>query len=161
MEPSFREDTFFLFVYGTLKRGFRNHAGFCDGVLAIEEAVVRGELYDLPYGFPALVVPEVTVQAIGTTDPNLDVATQHQLSKSNQRRSAATGPQAFGQLLSFDDPVSRLPKLDHLESFDPDDYSLYRRVLIPVETERRTVLAWAYVTEKPAGTYLPDGSWPP
>lgn len=161
MEPSRQEGIFFLFVYGTLKLGFRNHAGFCDGVLEIEEAVVRGDLYDLPFGFPALVVPEVTVQAIGTKDTNLDVDTQRQLSKPDQKRSADTAPQAFGELLTFDDPAIRLPKLDYLEGFDPNGRSLYRRVLIPVETATRNVMAWAYATKKPAGTHLPGGRWPP
>lgn len=160
VQPSFRGDFFFLFVYGTLKRGFRNHAGYCNGVLEIEAAAVWGELYDLPYGYPALVVPPETIRANGTLDPLLDVATQHRLNMSSSTQPPRNFPRAFGELLSFDDPDKRLPELDHLESFDPDGYSLYRRVLVPVETTTCTTLAWAYVTEKPAGTHLPGGRWP-
>ncbi|MBW1987856.1 MAG: gamma-glutamylcyclotransferase, partial [Deltaproteobacteria bacterium] len=43
-----------LFVYGTLKRGCWNHERFCRGVLSVEEAVVRGRLYELPSGIPVL-----------------------------------------------------------------------------------------------------------
>ena len=41
-----------LFVYGTLKCGYWNHDAFCQGVLEIREAQVRGRLYEGP-GFPA------------------------------------------------------------------------------------------------------------
>jgi gamma-glutamylcyclotransferase (GGCT)/AIG2-like uncharacterized protein YtfP len=149
-----------LFVYGTLKCGFDNHASFCEGVLGIEKAAVYGKLYDLPFGFPALVVPQETIHATGTKDPTLDVATQHQLDGIATVTSENGGPQAFGELLTFDDPVDRLPKLDHLEGFDPEGQSLYRRVLVPVGTKTHTVLAWTYAIEKPAGTHLPGGHWP-
>ena len=42
-----------LFVYGTLKRGYRNHDDFCEGVPEIREGQVRGRLYD-GSGFPVL-----------------------------------------------------------------------------------------------------------
>jgi hypothetical protein len=35
---------------GTLKRGFWNHDRFCWGVLAVEDAVVRGRLFETPSG---------------------------------------------------------------------------------------------------------------
>src|SRR5690606_29891162 len=65
-----------LFVYGTLKQGYWNHERFCRGVLSVEEAVVRGRLYELPSGIPVLEVPEADVLAYGTADPLADVATQ-------------------------------------------------------------------------------------
>ncbi len=46
-----------LFVYGTLKRGYWNHDPFCEGVLEIRDARIRGRLYEGP-GFPLLEVPE-------------------------------------------------------------------------------------------------------
>ena len=63
------------FVYGTLKRGYWNHERFCRGLLSVEEAVVRGRLYELPSGIPVLEVPEADVLAHGTADPLADVAT--------------------------------------------------------------------------------------
>jgi gamma-glutamylcyclotransferase (GGCT)/AIG2-like uncharacterized protein YtfP len=44
-----------VFVYGTLKPGEVNYARYCQGkVLAAQEAIVRGRLYQLPVGYPAL-----------------------------------------------------------------------------------------------------------
>ena len=154
------EEPFSLFVYGTLKCGFSNHHGFCEGVLQVEEAFVPGDLYDLPFGFPALVVPEDTIRATGTSDPIQDVIIQRRLNESPVALPQDGSPQAFGELLTFEDPVDRLPKLDHLEGFDPAGQSLYRRVLIPVETATRRIHAWAYTIEKPTGAHLPGGRWP-
>jgi gamma-glutamylcyclotransferase (GGCT)/AIG2-like uncharacterized protein YtfP len=149
-----------MFFYGTLKRGHANHDLYCRGYLRAEEATVRGRLYDLPSGYPALVVPEEDVRAFGTADPLKDA--------SEQRRPGHTGVHGpddtlvSGELLTFDDPEGRLPALDRLEGFDPTGRSLYRRVLIPAETSGgEGVLAWAYVIEGSSGTYLPGGSWPP
>lgn len=152
--------TFKLFVYGTLKRGFSNHDRFCDGALSVEEASACGDLYDLPFGFPALVVPEKSIQAVGTADYAFDAAEQHRLDGTPQRR-AFVEPRVYGEVFTFEDPEDRLPELDRLEGFDPDGTSLYRRVLIPVEAAQSVTVAWAYVTERPVGTRVPDGRWQP
>jgi len=44
-----------VFVYGTLKKGERNHDHFCGDALTIEPAVTTGRLYQTPYGFPAII----------------------------------------------------------------------------------------------------------
>ncbi len=64
-----------VFVYGTLKRGMRNHERFCAGALSIEEGVVRGRLYETDSGLLVLQVPETDILAHGTADPLADVAT--------------------------------------------------------------------------------------
>jgi gamma-glutamylcyclotransferase (GGCT)/AIG2-like uncharacterized protein YtfP len=149
-----------LFFYGTLKRGHANHDRYCQGALRVQEATLRGELYDLPFGFPAPVVPEEDVYATGSTYPIHDASEQQLLNDTGVRRS--DGPRVYGELFTFDDPETRLPALDRLEGFDPDSQpNLYRRVLVPVETaERSHVAAWAYAIEKPSGVYLPGGRWP-
>ncbi|MBD0353719.1 MAG: gamma-glutamylcyclotransferase [Rubrobacteraceae bacterium] len=149
-----------LFFYGTLKRGHANHHRYCRGALRAEEATLRGELYDLPFGFPALVVPQEDVYATGSADPIHDASEQQRLNDTGVHRS--DGPRVHGELFTFDDPETRLPALDRLEGFDPDGGpSLYRRVLVPVETtERAHVAAWVYAIEKPSGVYLPGGRWP-
>jgi gamma-glutamylcyclotransferase (GGCT)/AIG2-like uncharacterized protein YtfP len=149
-----------LFFYGTLKRGHANHHRYCRGALRVEEATLRGELYDLPFGFPALVVPQEDVYATGSADPIHDASEQQRLNDTGAHRS--DGPRVYGELLTFDDPETRLPALDRLEGFYPDGGpSLYRRVLVPVETtERAHVAAWVYAIEKPSGVYLPGGRWP-
>ena len=81
-----------LFVYGTLKRGCWNHERFCRGVLSVEEAVVRGRLYELPSGIPVLEVPEADVLAHGTADPLADVATQARLAAEFAARAATPSP---------------------------------------------------------------------
>ncbi len=149
-----------LFFYGTLMRGQANHDRYCRGALRVQEATLRGELYDLPFGFPALVVPEEDVRATGSADPIHDASEQQRLNVTGVRRS--NGPLVHGELFTFDDPEARLPALDRLEGFDPDGGpSLYRRVLVPVETAQRDhVAAWVYAVEKPSGVYLAGGRWP-
>lgn len=149
---------FRLFVYGTLKRGFSNHERFCANALSVEEAMAFGDLYDLPFGFPALVVPAASIQAIGTTDYKFDAAEQQRL--DIPERPSASEPRAYGEMFTFDDPEARLPELDHLEGFDPEGQSLYRRVLAPIEAATGSTLAWACAIEKPTGTHLPGGRWP-
>lgn len=162
-----------LFVYGTLKRGCWNHERFCRGVLSVEEAVVRGRLYELPSGIPVLEVPEADVLAHGTADPLADVATQARLAAEFAARAAHPelgendapggrwGP-VCGELLTFDDPETRLPAIDHLEGFLPGGPSLYRRVLVLASTRGRRVLVWLYVEgagmRRPARR-LADGVW--
>jgi gamma-glutamylcyclotransferase (GGCT)/AIG2-like uncharacterized protein YtfP len=149
-----------MFFYGTLKRGHANHNRLCRGYLRAEEATVRGRLYGLPFGYPALLVEQEDVRAVGTSDHMSDA-------ERGSPRLAGTrvldGPRVSGELFAFGDPEERLPALDLLEGFDPGGgSSFYRRVLIPAETSGgATVLAWAYAIEKPSGIYLPDGRWPP
>ncbi len=154
-----RNAVFRLFVYGTLKCGFSNHDRFCGGALSVREATACGALYDLPFGFPALVVPVESIQTVGTTDYTSDVAEQHRLGESGTRTVFGES-RVYGEVFTFDDPEERLPELDRLEGFDPNGASLYRRVLVPVETATSVTLAWAYAIEKPTGTHLPGGCWP-
>jgi gamma-glutamylcyclotransferase (GGCT)/AIG2-like uncharacterized protein YtfP len=143
-----------------LKRGHANHDLFCRGYLRIEEATVRGRLYDLPFGYPALVVPEEDVRAVGTADPAGDADEQRRLTRAGVR--PPDYPRVSGELFTFDDPEERLPALDRLEGFDPARPSPYRRVLIAAETTAGAgALAWAYVTGGPFGIHLPGGRWPP
>jgi gamma-glutamylcyclotransferase (GGCT)/AIG2-like uncharacterized protein YtfP len=149
-----------LFFYGTLKRGHANHNLFCSGYSRVEEATVRGRLYRLPSGYPALVVPEEDIHASGTANPIHDTSEQQRLHHAGVYRSEGTV--VLGELFVFDDPEERLPALDRLEGFDPSRSSLYRRVLIPAEIcGGASVLAWAYVIEESSGTHLPGGRWPP
>lgn len=159
MAGSSAKKAFNLFVYGTLKKGFDNHDRFLGGVSRIQEATTRGRLYDLPFGFPALVVEPSRIFATGTSDPDHDAFLQL-MAKDEHPTPTPEEPIVYGELATFDDAQIRLPNLDHLEGFDPGGQSLYRRVLIPVETESLALLAWAYAIEKSIGTHLPGGRWP-
>lgn len=158
-QPPDGELSLSIFFYGTLKRGQINHDRFCSGYSHATEATVRGRLYDLPFGFPALVVPQENILATGTGNPLLDASTQRRLASGAERPK--TGPRVFGEVLVFDDFEQLLPALDRFEGFDPEgDTGLYRRVLVAVETGDTSVLAWAYTIERPSGIHLPAGHWP-
>ena len=121
---------------------------------------MRGRLYDLPSGYPALVVLEGDIRAVGTPDSLGDASTQLRLGRDEANRKDDS--LVSGELLTFDHPEERLPALDRLEGFESAGPSLYRRVLIPAETSGgEGVLAWACVIKGSSGTYLPGGSWPP
>ena len=148
-----------MFFYGTLKRGGSNHA-YCRGGRMTAEARVEGLLYDLPQGYPALVVPEALVLAVGTGDPLRDARGAGALGRPELPEPRE--PYVHGELYTFDDPEERLPSLDELEDFTPGDpSSLYRRVLIPIRpNDGGVTLAWAYAARDPHGTHLPGGRWP-
>ena len=158
-----------LFVYGTLKRGYWNHDAFCEGVLEIREAQVRGRLYERP-GFPVLEVPDEDVLAHGTSNPLADVATQARLSG---QMGSSPGPDpksvtvgawgaVYGELLTFDCPETRLSAIDRLEGFRPGGSSLYRRVLVPAAVNGAGELAWVYTVETTdiKRRRIVSGCWP-
>ena len=144
-----------LFVYGTLKRGGRFHRAFCDGVLSIELASLRGRIRMLPAGYPSLSVPRGAILAEGSADAVADVATQDRCTP--RAFDAETGwDEVRGELQTFDDPRLRLASIDVLEGFHPGKPSMYQRVLLTVRLDDdRAVTAWAYV-DCPARADAPD-----
>lgn len=109
----YREDfRFTLFVYGTLKRGFSNHDLFCGNALDVAEATIHGDLYDLPFGFPALVVPSRSIWAFGTTSYASDIAEQHRLNASASESALSGDSRVYGEIFTFEDP-GRDEKYDH------------------------------------------------
>lgn len=159
-----------LFVYGTLKRGCWNHDRFCRGALDVQEAVVRGRLYEMPSGIPVLQVPEEDILARGTADPSADVAAQARFAEylasilDPVPESATAGGWApvYGELLTFDDPESRLAAIDRLEGFHPGGSCLYRRVLAPVWAAGAVFPAWLYIgsSDRSGCRFLSPGRWP-
>jgi gamma-glutamylcyclotransferase (GGCT)/AIG2-like uncharacterized protein YtfP len=154
------------FVYGTLKRGYWNHDRFCNDAIHIEEATVRGRLYELPSGIPVLQVPDNYVLAAGSLDPLADVATQELF---RARLTVATDHEKgwrmiHGELMVFPDARLSLPPIDRLEGFRPGLPSLYNRVLVPVTLEDgRWIPAWCYVGGRDvAKSMVPTGNtnWP-
>lgn len=148
-----------MFFYGTLKRGESNHVYCRDGQMTAE-ARVEGLLYDLPQGYPALVVPEASVLAVGTDQPLGDARAGNTLDRPGLPEPGP--PTVHGELYTFNDPEDRLPSLDDLEDFLPGDPSSpYRRVLLPVRLDSgRVTAAWAYAAKLPYGRHLPEGRWP-
>ena len=122
---------------------------------------MRGQLYDLPYGYPALVVPGEDVRATGTANYLAD-AERGDNAEAGPQEASSNWDAVHGEILSFGDPGERLPALDGLEGFHPGEKSFYRRVLIAATLAQTgaTVLVWAYAIESENGVYLPGGRWP-
>lgn len=152
-----------LFVYGTLKRGHSNHERFCRGVLDVRDATAHGRLYELPFGFPALVVPQEDMRAEGTADYPADARASENSAGTGVPKAREGWDVIHGQILTFDDPEKRLPSIDGLEGYRPGEPGLYRRILIPATPSgaEPAVLAWAYAVGSASGTHLPSGCWPP
>jgi gamma-glutamylcyclotransferase (GGCT)/AIG2-like uncharacterized protein YtfP len=137
-----------VFVYGTLRPGGCFHERYCAGVAAIEPAIVRGRIAHLPAGYPMLSVPRARVLARGSSDPARDALLQHEWrGRIDAHPGDAEGEAVEGDILRFDDPERRLPRLDALENFRAEGGGLYDRVLVRVTATRtgRVVLAWVYV----------------
>ena len=136
-----------LFVYGTLKRGYWNHERFCKDALSIEEATVRGRLYELPSGIPVLDVPPSDILATGTIDIAHDLLIQDQALMPGDSSICQSGwIDIQGELMTFDDPDQRLCDIDLLEGFVPGLRCLYRRVLLPVYRQGQSAIAaWCYI----------------
>jgi len=155
-------DPFRLFVYGTLKRGFGNHTRHCRDALAIRPAHVWGRLFELPYGYPGLVVNPASVLAIGGHDWERDVLLQHNAIDPPVTCSRPPGDWDWiaGEVMSFANPGQSMLPIDRLEGFTPGQVSLYQRVLVWVDVEGTLEKVWLYSAET-----IPTGSrriarWP-
>jgi gamma-glutamylcyclotransferase (GGCT)/AIG2-like uncharacterized protein YtfP len=137
-----------VFVYGTLKKGDRDHDRVSEGVVSIEQATVRGRLFDLPVGDPALDVPGMDILAVGTIDPAADLDTQYRfINPSRVPLSSDFGEwkEIEGELLTFED-AAWLDVLDRVRGFSPYFFSNHKRVLLPVTTaDGKVTTAWCYL----------------
>jgi len=68
----------------------------------------------------------------------------------------------YGEILTFDDPMIRLPAIDRLEGFHPGAPCFYRRVLTSAQVHKIVLPAWLYVGEDFSGRLSPLGGsrWP-
>ncbi len=64
-----------------------------------------------------------------------------------------------GVLYTFSDPAPALVSLDQIEGFSPGQPSLFRRVVLQVQTKEGQEWAWAYVYDGAGGVPLPGGDW--
>jgi gamma-glutamylcyclotransferase (GGCT)/AIG2-like uncharacterized protein YtfP len=72
-QPSEASELIRVFVYGTLKPGEANYADYCRHAVQVEAAIVLGQLYHLPFGYPALTVGSRPVQGflLSFADPDI------------------------------------------------------------------------------------------
>lgn len=135
-----------LFVYGTLKRGYWNHDRYCREAVSIQEASVRGRLYELPSGIPVLQVPDEDVLAVGTQDARVDVRTQNSASVQAALILSTDWRMIRGEMVTFANGFRSLPPIDRLEGFRPGHSCPYTRVLVPTMISGATVAAWCYAS---------------
>lgn len=129
-------DNINIFVYGTLKPGEFNYQQYCAGeVLEAKKALAFGQLFALPFGYPAMTEGEYPVQGFLLSFP--DAAILHRL-----------------DLLENFNPYKPAHQNDYhrqiIETYNPNFVSLG--------------LAWAYLmTPKQVyfldGMFLADGCW--
>lgn len=129
-------DTINIFVYGTLKPGESNYQHYCAGkVLEAKRAIAFGQLFALPFGYPAMTEGEYPVQ--GFLLSFSDAAILRQL-----------------DLLEDFNPY----KPAHHNDYHRQTIETYNTSLVSLG------LAWAYfMTPKQVyfldGVFLPDGCW--
>jgi gamma-glutamylcyclotransferase (GGCT)/AIG2-like uncharacterized protein YtfP len=148
-----------LFVYSTLKRGYRNHQRFCAQARSIEPVVGWGRLYHLHAGFPALEVPEGLILARGTSDPMADACRQQKIGTPCFGLPTGGWDLIHGELVTFTDPRD-LPPIDRLEGFRPGGHSMYQREIVAVMCGRTSIPAWTYWMPRVENGTRPDsGVW--
>jgi gamma-glutamylcyclotransferase (GGCT)/AIG2-like uncharacterized protein YtfP len=165
-----------VFVYGTLKEGFENHAHFCRGAVSIQPAETWGRLYLWAPNIPILAVPDDQVLLSGTADLDEDVEAERRFARLPIDPDPFATPdrkgwrRIRGELAVFPDPQRRLAILDALEGFRPRTRPDYARVLLPIRVlpselaGPRLQAAWAYVLPAgvpPSGAALDVEVWTP
>lgn len=124
----------YLFVYGTLLTGRENHAVVASYVQAVHPARVRGRLYHLPYGYPALCLP-----ADGWA-----------------RGEVLT-------LARWDEVIAALDRLEEYHG-PGHPANEYERIQVVAEAAGEQFLVWVYVWAWPGklpveAVLIPDGDW--
>ncbi len=140
---------FHVFVYGTLKPGESHHRICAGSVLEARPAIAQGQLYALPFGYPAMALSTATWDKTSVV---------------------------HGILLSFAD-AGILDVLDAYEQHDPERFRYYAPHLVLAQhqydrtqiktydqAQRFLGFAWSYVMsleqiQRLNGTCLPDGQW--
>lgn len=165
-----------VFVYGTLKQGFENHAAYCRGAIGVRSAWTWGRLHLWSERIPILDVPQPQVLMHGSGDLAADLRAAQALALAGlapdpmKLEDGGRWRRVRGQVIRFPDPERRLAVFDAFEGFRPRTSAHYGRVLLNVCTdatrwERECVqAAWAYVVplgEDPPGDPLPAETWDP
>ena len=135
-----------LFLYGTLRPGESQHGLVAPFLESSIPARAWGRLHHLPAGYPALEVPEETVLAHGSVDPEADAAMARAAGNVHVQQPPNDGEWVQGDLVTLREPAQCLPRLDDYEDFRPGQACLYRRILIAIDTPAGARAAWAYAS---------------
>jgi gamma-glutamylcyclotransferase (GGCT)/AIG2-like uncharacterized protein YtfP len=141
-----------VFVYGTLKPGEANYLAYCEGRIASQTpAYIRGDLYHLSVGYPAITPGDNQVYGVLLTFFDPSVLTERD-----------TGvPAAY--------IIEVLTSLDRLEDYQPDrkaELNEYNRRLVTVYNlkDQAIAQAWTYFmtlakVRQYQGKRLSSGNW--
>ncbi|MDY7019801.1 MAG: gamma-glutamylcyclotransferase [Cyanobacteriota bacterium] len=131
------EDTLIsVFVYGTLKPDECNYRRYCLGKVVQERpACALGQLFDLPFGYPAMTVGEDWVSGVILS---------------------------FGNPSVIED-LDRLEDYQPHRPVDQNEYQR-QRIQTYTPDRQLLEVAWVYVMnpakiQEYRGIYLPDGNW--
>ncbi len=125
-----------VFVYGTLKPGESNYQSYCAGkVVAVKRALAFGQLFSLPFGYPAMIPGNSPVQGFLLSFSNSEILTQ---------------------LDWLEDYDPQRPLMDN--EYYRQQIEIFDMRFQPLGT------AWAYLMTPEqicsyAGVLLPDGLW--
>ena len=150
--------------------GQANYRGYAAGNLSRTPAWLWGKLFDSGQGYPLLRIPKHHCYRLGSTDYLNDAQQCHQFQQQSfeiPRQQEEWFP-VWGELLVFDDPLQRIPRLDDFEDYEPQKPSLYDRVLSSViamdpHGKPHAHMAWVYVQGSAAPKHFLDkviAKWP-
>ena len=150
MPPTTDNPCLRIFVYGTLKRGGRNHF-LLENAKFAGTGAVRGRLQDLGY-FPALELPPAVELAGGSPDFAVDAA-WHAKANINLLSDTLAEPLENWRLVLGEVFIVRdqktLAGLDHLEDFRNHRGDLFTRSLVQAFTDTGPKTVWTYHMRKP------------
>ncbi len=157
--------TFNLFVYGTLMRGFQSHRLIPENS-KMTKGKIAGNLYHYCAGYPVAKILRHPDSVEGSYNYQKDIEIQN----DRNRVEPACLPlnlkfgKVFGELYEIpytgDNNIFKM--LDNYEGFDPNSNDrLYNRTLVPVQTENRIIWAWVYnMEEAPSSSvHILSGNW--
>lgn len=156
-------DTFNLFVYGTLMRGFRSNLHFIPRDSEMLEGMITGNLYHYRAGFPMVEIFNNQKSIIGSYDYLRDIKEQNNLNRVEPECLPfnLNYGRVYGELykIPYDEEV--LSALDSYEGFSPENETYYTRTLVPVQTSDKIIWAWVYnVKEMPDSCVrIYSGDW--
>lgn len=149
----------YVFVYGTLKKGYGNDRYYCQGYKEVIKGEITGQLYDLN-AFPmAEIGDDKILYSAGDS-----FAEDLLMTRKVKDWEAFDGEKIIGEIVSFEGTEAEIHnKIAGFDSLEGHP-TFYERVLVPsVDINGKERLVWTYRCpsgEKPSGWLLENGKWP-
>ncbi|MEJ6481457.1 gamma-glutamylcyclotransferase [Nostoc punctiforme UO1] len=125
-----------VFVYGTLKPGEANYKKYCAGkVVDVKRAFVKGKLFALPMGYPAMTLGNSKVYGYLLSFPNPKILNELDVLENYQ---------------PFRQPAENLYNRQIIEVYEPQSLSLGWALVYLMALEQ---------VEQLGGLLQPDGWW--